>query len=177
MIVTPFESVDALIDALALGTHAHDEPDLDVLSHSLQCGHLLRNEQDDLELAVAGLVHDVWDAAAPGDHTDHDTRGAALVEALLGSRVATLVAGHVQAKRYLVVNDARYRDELSSRSTVTLAAQGDAMTDDEARAFEATETFEALITLRRADERAKIPGAVVPPLDEWRPLLMQLATR
>jgi predicted HD phosphohydrolase len=173
--VAPFESVDALLDALARGSDANDEPNLDVLAHSLQCGQLLQRETDDADLVVAGLVHDIWDAAAPGDHTDHDTRGAALVAPLLGSRVATLVAGHVQAKRYLVTMDARYRNALSGRSVVTLAAQGDAMTDDEARAFEATEMFDAVIALRRADERAKVPGAVVPPLAEWRPLLLQVA--
>jgi predicted HD phosphohydrolase len=175
--VAPFESVDALLNALARGKNANDEPNLDVLSHSLQCAHLLRTENNDAELATAGLVHDVWDAVAPGDHTDHDTRGAALVAPLLGSRVATLVAGHVQAKRYLVTMDAHYRDALSGRSTVTLAAQGDAMTGDEARAFETTYMFEALIALRRADERAKVPGAAVPPLAEWRSLLLQVAAR
>jgi predicted HD phosphohydrolase len=175
--VAPFESIDALLAALASGAHAHDEPNLDVLSHSLQCGHLLHTEQDDLELAVAGLVHDIWDATSPGDHTDHDTRGAALVEPLLGSRVATLVAGHVQAKRYLVAMDARYRNGLSDRSSVTLAAQGDAMTDDEVRDFEASPGWETLVLLRRADERAKVPGAVVPPLAEWRASLLQLTTR
>jgi predicted HD phosphohydrolase len=175
--VTPFESVDVLIDALVLGANEHDEPNLDVLSHSLQCGHLLRTEQDDPELAVAGLVHDVWDAVEPGDHADHAARGAELVAPLLGWRVATLVAGHVHAKRYLVSVDARYRDALSDRSRATLLAQGNAMTDDEARAFEATEIFDALIALRQADERAKVPGALVPPLVEWRPLLLQLAAR
>jgi predicted HD phosphohydrolase len=172
-----FESVDALLDALARGAHANDEPDLDVLSHSLQCGHLLRTEHDDAELAIAGLVHDVWDAVAPGDHVDHDRRGAALIEPLLGPRVATLVAGHVEAKRYLVAMDARYTSALSLRSSATLVAQGHAMTTEEARAFEANDLFDSLVTLRRADERAKVPGATVPQLAEWRSLLLQLTTR
>ena len=62
-----------------------DEPTLDGLAHALQCGAILRVEHpDDPELAVAGLVHDIADIVYPDDHTDHDRRGAELVEPLLG---------------------------------------------------------------------------------------------
>jgi predicted HD phosphohydrolase len=174
--VEPFASVDTLLAALAAGATANDEADLDVLSHSLQCGHRLRTEHpDDADLAIAGLVHDVWDAVSGGDHTDHDTRGAALVEPLLGPRVARLVAGHVAAKRYLVATDAAYRDQLSGRSTDTLRAQGGALDDAERDGLAASPDFEAMLTLRRADERAKVPGAAVPDLASWRDLLTATA--
>jgi predicted HD phosphohydrolase len=173
----PFPTVDALLDALAAGHAAKDEPELDVLAHSLQCAHLLTTERpDDPDLAIAGLVHDVWDAVS-ADHTDHDLRGAALVEPLLGERVARLVAGHVLAKRYLATADARYRSQLSGRSTRTLAQQGGALDAAEVDALVASTDFDAMVTLRRADERAKVPGAVVPGLDDWREPLNRAAQR
>jgi predicted HD phosphohydrolase len=172
MSVEPFASVDEVLTALAAGATANDEADLDVLAHSLQCGHLLRTEHPaDADLAVAGLVHDVWDAVSGGDHADHDARGAALVEPLLGPRVARLVAGHVVAKRYLVATDAAYRDQLSGRSTDTLQVQGGALDDAERDQLARSPDFEAMLTLRRADERAKVLGARVPGLDAWRDLL------
>ncbi|MCU1427085.1 MAG: metal-dependent phosphohydrolase [Actinomycetia bacterium] len=178
MIVPPFATVDALVAALAAGAHASDEPELDVLAHSLQCGHLLHTEHpDDAELAVAGLVHDVWDAVSPGDHRDHDIRGAVLVAPLLGARVARLVAGHVQAKRYLVASDATYRNGLSGRSTATLLEQGGGLDDDAIAALEASSDFDATITLRRADERAKVSGASVPALEQWRALLLEVSSQ
>jgi predicted HD phosphohydrolase len=171
----PFQSVGALLRALARGDTVHDEPGFDVLAHSLQCGALLRAEHpDDAELAVAGLVHDVWDAVVPDDHRDHDTRGAALVEPLLGARVARLVGGHVLAKRYLVAAEGTYANGLSVRSVETLAEQGGALDDDALARFAASPDFEALLSLRRADERAKVPGAVVPGLESWRELLLRM---
>jgi predicted HD phosphohydrolase len=175
---SPFPSVDALLRALAQGDTVHDEPGFDVLAHSLQCGALLRAEHpDDPELAVAGLVHDVWDAVVPDDHRDHDTRGAALVEPLLGARVARLVAGHVLAKRYLVSTERSYAGGLSVRSVETLAEQGGALDDDGLSDFTASPDFDAMVALRRADERAKVPGAVVPGLGSWLELLAEVSSR
>src|SRR5689334_17984691 len=124
-------SVDELLALLAAGSGVYDEPDVDGLSHALQCGAILRREHShDAELAVAGLVHDIADIAYPADHGDHARRGAVLIEPLLGPRVARLVGAHVDAKRYLVATDPSYRAALSPRSTETLAEQGDAFDRD-----------------------------------------------
>ena len=121
----PIATVDDLVTLLARGARVRDEPELDGLAHALQCAAILRAEHpDDSELALAGLVHDISDIAHPDDHTDHDHRGAALVEPLLGRRVARLVGAHVLAKRYLVTTDPAYRSRLSVRSIETLSAQG-----------------------------------------------------
>jgi len=171
-------SVSELIELLARGAAVRDEPTLDGLAHALQCGAILRAEHpDDAELAVAGLVHDVHDIAHPDDHTDHDRRGAELVEPLLGPRVARLVGAHVLAKRYLVTTDPAYRSRLSARSIETLAAQGDALADAELTQLAADPDREAILDLRRADERAKDPAARVPDLESWRPLLMVVFAR
>jgi len=175
--VQPPTSVSELVTLLARGAGVHDEPELDGLSHALQCGAILRAEHPaDVELAVAGLVHDIADIAYPDDHREHDRRGAELVEPLLGARVARLVGAHVLAKRYLVTTDPEYRRRLSARSAETLARQGDALGDGDLAALGADPDLDAILELRRADERAKVPGARVAELDTWVPALLQVAS-
>src|SRR5207244_13375198 len=120
--LTTNEDLFDLLDASA----AHDDSEaVDLLAHALQCAHLLSREApDDLELQVAGLVHDVYHAVDPSADAIHDREGARLVAPLLGGRVARLVGGHVAAKRYLVSTDPAYRQALSTRSGETLAHQG-----------------------------------------------------
>jgi predicted HD phosphohydrolase len=172
----PIASVSDLLALLERGSSVRDEPTLDGLAHALQCGAILRVEHpSDPELAVAGLVHDIADIVYPDDHTDHDRRGAELVGPLLGPRVARLVGAHVVAKRYLVTTDPRYRKRLSSRSAETLATQGDALADAELAALGSDPDLTAILDLRRADERAKDPDALVSGLESWHPLLTQVA--
>jgi predicted HD phosphohydrolase len=173
--IEPIESVDALLDLLAGSAIHADEEDVDLLAHALQCGQLLREvAPDDVELQVSGLVHDIGTALVPDAPDRHARIGADAVRPLLGTRVARLVAGHAEAKRYLVSVDASYRAELSPRSIVTLAAQGGPLDRRAADAFSRGRDAEALIALRRADDAAKVPGATVPGLDAWRPVLATL---
>ena len=102
-------------------------------------------------------------------------RGRRLVEPLLGG-VARLVAGHVVAKRYLVSTDPAYREALSARSVETLARQGGDLDGAARRAIDGSPDRHALLTLRRADDRAKVPGAVVPSSGHWRPVVAQLVS-
>jgi len=169
-------SVDGLLALLAAGAGVYDEPDVDGLSHALQCGAILRREHpEDAELAVAGLVHDIADIAYPSDHDDHARRGAGLIEPLLGPRVAKLVAAHVEAKRYLVATDASYRVALSPRSRETLGQQGDALDPEAIASLAADPDLGAILALRRADERAKDVQARPPSLDAWRDVLEAVA--
>ena len=96
----------------AASAFADDEGGLPILDHSLQCAARLRTSHpDDVELQVAGLVHDLgWLELDDGRWTlrldaAHDVDGRALVAPLLGPRVAALVGGHVAAKRYLLTTD------------------------------------------------------------------------
>jgi predicted HD phosphohydrolase len=174
--VTTLATVDDLLALLGRGHTVVDERRVDALSHALQCGALLRAEHpSDPELAVAGLVHDVSDIADPTDHRDHERRGALMVAPLLGERVAWLVGAHVVAKRYLVATDPAYRSQLSVRSVETLADQGDALDDGELGQLASDPDIDAILALRRADERAKDPHASVPGLDSWRGVLEQVA--
>jgi predicted HD phosphohydrolase len=173
--VRPFEDVDTLFEALAEGIRHDDEENVDILAHGLQCAAILSAEAPgDAELQVAGLVHDVgWYAGAGG--SDHAPRGAELVRPLLGDRIAWLVARHADAKRFLVTTDPSYLGLLSARSTVTLDAQGGVLDHDELLELRAAPELPALLALRRADDRAKVPGLDVPGLDPWRAVVERVA--
>ena len=157
-------TIDSLLDALRE----------DVKEHGLQCAYeLSQRVPDDLELHVAGLVHDV--AHRVTTEAMHGAVGADIVRPLLGDRVASLVKLHVDAKRYLVTVDPEYRAMLSSESVHTLAMQGGEMDDNERAAFEAEPAADDALVLRRADEAAKVDGRDVPGLDHWEAILRRMA--
>ena len=173
--VDAIDSVEALFDVLAASAAHADEEDVDLLAHALQCGQRLREvAPDDVELQIAGLVHDIGTALVPDAPDRHARIGADAVRGLLGARVARLVAGHAEAKRYLVAVDESYRNALSSRSVVTLAAQGGPLPPRAAEAFARSRDAEALVALRYADDAAKVPGAAVAALETWRPAVAAL---
>ncbi len=168
--------VDGLFLLLRRSAEQRDGETIDLLSHALQCAQLLATSApDDVELQVAGLVHDLGTVLEPDRPATHAASGADAVRPLLGERVAALVAGHDQAKRYLVTVDARYRDRLSVRSIATLRDQGGLLDPEERAAFLARPECDALVALRQADDRAKVPGTVVPGLDHWTLALYAVA--
>ncbi|MDQ3353075.1 MAG: HD domain-containing protein [Actinomycetota bacterium] len=181
MPVKPFLSTDDLLSALAsddgaLGIDGIPAEAVDPLAHHLQCAHRLSLvAPGDLELQVAGLVHDVGHILDPGDVSGHGRTGAEAVRSLLGERVARLVELHVPAKRYLATVEATYRARLSPASTASLVAQGGPMDAIEAGVFAADPDLDAALVLRSADEAAKFPGLSMPDLEHWRPVVETVA--
>lgn len=175
-----FETADQLIGFMAaLGRLPSAEGlALTELDHGLQTAALAaKAAPDDEELHVAALVHDLahpWDEAGQPRHA---LMGADAVRSLLGERVARLIAGHVPAKRWLVTADPAYRATLSEGSITTLEAQGGDMSPQERAWFESLPDWQAMVTLRRADDGAKVPGAEVAPLQAWVPAIERVAAR
>jgi predicted HD phosphohydrolase len=171
----PFENLQELEDQLlGMGhTPSAEATGLTELDHGLQCAaELGAYAPDDLELGVAGLLHDVGHGFSPV--RSHDEAGAEALRPLLGRRIAELVGLHIRAKRYLVTTDAAYRGLLSPLSVKTLALQGGDMTPAEVAAFEAEPYARDAVRLRRADEAAKVVGRPVAGLEAWLPAIRKL---
>lgn len=173
--MTAIHDIDALLTLLAT-CHADGGERVDQLAHALQCADLLAERvPDDEELHVAGLLHDIGHALAPDDDAGHGRIAGEAVEELLGERVARLIAYHVPAKRYLVTVDAEYRGRLSPVSVQTLARQGGTLSDAEVAACAALPDWDDGLTLRRADDDAKVVDKATSTLSDWRPVLERVA--
>jgi predicted HD phosphohydrolase len=171
-------SVDEIVGVLASGSDRSLSPNAPVslLDHALQTGALLvRDHPEDLELAVAGLVHDLGHLLPGGSDEHHAEDAAAAVRRALGERVAGIVALHVEAKRYLVATDGGYGALLARDSVVSLGRQGGALSAVDAESFLTSEWAADAVVLRRADDSAKVDGLVVDGLDRWVPRLRQLS--
>ena len=146
------------------------------LEHALQCAALAdRAGLDEVEV-LAALLHDVGHLDAPASAprmaelgvVDHEVLGARFLESLgAPERLCRLVAGHVQAKRYLVATRPGYAARLSVASLGTLAFQGGPMSVTEVEAFDADPLRDAYLRLRSYDEAAKVPGARVSDLTTY----------
>ncbi len=173
-------SVEEITTVLAAGSEQKLSPSLAVsqLDHALQTAALLEREvPGDLELAAAGLVHDIGQWLPGGSDETHAEGAASAVRQALGERVAGIMALHVAAKRFLVATEGAYGRVLSGDSVVSLGRQGGAMSDAEVAAFADLPWADDAVTLRRADDRGKVEGRAVRDLTHWVPILEQLSAR
>ena len=168
-IVRAMSALDGFSDSVVDGST------IDLLAHSLQTAAILDAEGASDEVVAAGLLHDIGHGVAPGRRADHGATGAAYVRGVLGDRVADLIELHVPAKAFLAATDEGYRSQLSVGSRASLDVQGGSLGPSEQQRFLDREHSLGALTLRRADDRAKDPNAVVPDLAHWVPLLKRLA--
>lgn len=148
--------------------------------HALQAAALAQ-ASGDVELQLAALLHDVGHLCFPDAEQmdnvgtlEHEMLGADYLTALgFSNRVATLVAGHVDAKRYLVSTNQVYSSKLSDASRKTLEFQGGAMSPLETQKFKNSPDHHDLLKLRAWDEAAKVPGKNVPGFEHYLPIIEQ----
>jgi [1-hydroxy-2-(trimethylamino)ethyl]phosphonate dioxygenase len=176
-------SVKALFDLLSAGGRdAYFGEPVTVLEHSLQAAWFVARRGADPELIAAGLLHDVGhllhdagqDAAQRGVDTHHEELGVEALEGHLPAAVLDPIRLHVAAKRYLCFAEPRYFRSLSPASVESLGLQGGPMSTDEAQEFLALPHAQAAISLRHADDAAKVGGLAVPGLETYRPLVESL---
>lgn len=172
------ERLDAVMQTLTVAARADyiGEP-VSQIEHALQAAHRAAKGGDEA-FALAALLHDIGHLADPSAE-DMEGLGAVAHERIgqdvllrlgFSERVARLVGGHVDAKRYLARKPA-YQARLTSASARTLELQGGVMDDAEAAAFEVNPLHKDILRLRAIDEAAKDPDADVPGLDHWRPII------
>jgi phosphonate degradation associated HDIG domain protein len=153
------------------------------LEHALQTAWLASQANSTPALIAAALLHDLGHLrhdlgegiGADGIDTRHEQLGYDWLLARFGPAVAEPVRDHVAAKRYLCRVDPEYYAQLSPASIQSLGLQGGPFSEDEASAFECLPRYREALQLRRWDDAAKVPGLPVPPLEEYRPLLLVLS--
>jgi predicted HD phosphohydrolase len=168
-------SVDDVLELLHSARRYTAGEDLSVLEHSLQTADILRQAfSDDVELQIAGLLHDIDHVI--GCHPSlHGDVAVAFLADLFPKPVTEMIRLHVPAKRFLIARDPTYRDRLTSASEATLRSQGEAMAIDEIELFQAEPLARRATALRRADEQAKSSSVRTSSLDAWREPLRALA--
>lgn len=156
------------------------------LQHAEQCAWHASQAGADEELTLAALLHDIGhlfddDGTIRNERVgvvNHDEVGERwLLERGCSSRLAALVGGHVDAKRFLVATNAQYNQRLSPASQETLRLQGGPMDPARAERFAADPLHRDKLRLRSWDEAAKDPAWVGPGIDSYREMMLRHLTR
>ena len=153
-----------------------------VLEHSLQAAWFVQRKGESETLVAAALLHDLGhllhsegeDAATRGLDTRHEELGAEALADHLPAATLDPIRLHVAAKRYLCSAEPRYLAALSPASVESLALQGGPMSAEETKSFLALPHARDAITLRHADDAAKVRGLAVPELESYRLLVASL---
>jgi predicted HD phosphohydrolase len=160
--------------------------------HAIQCAmHAERAFPRDKEIAVAALLHDIghmigldpplYAEVTKGTEFEkgigrmedcgivgHEGIGAHFALQLgFSERVASIIRGHVAAKRYLCATQPQYLKNLSDASKVTLRHQGGPMSEAECRAYEAEGMLKLHLKMRYFDEIAKDPDCEMKPVEYY----------
>jgi phosphonate degradation associated HDIG domain protein len=177
------DSVDAVFDLLAAGGgEAYFGEPVTVLEHSLQAAWFVQRKGAEDALVASALLHDLGhllhdegeNAARRGLDTQHEELGVTALHGHLPAAVLDPIKLHVAAKRYLCHAEPSYFASLSAASVESLALQGGPMAAEEAAEFLALPHARQAITVRRADDAAKVEGLAVPELKTYRPIVEYL---
>ena len=106
----------------------------------------------------------------------HEIVGANWLQQFFPEPVTEPIRLHVPAKRYLCAVDAQYWSGLSDGSKTSLVKQGGPMTEREVDEFELAPGHDAVVRLRRIDDRAKVVGLDVPPLSHYADAVLSVLT-
>lgn len=148
-------------------------------SHAIQTATIAESEGAGPEMIVAALLHDIGRIINPQDRqiTDagadagHEEIGRSFLDAYFDRSVTMPIKWHVAAKRYLMATDPSYSDLVSPGSKRSMVGQGGILKDADARAFIEKPFARDGITLRRWDDRAKLPNVETRPFEYFVPYL------
>ena len=164
------------------GADAYAGENVSQLEHMCQAAQLAAAEGYDSEVVLAAFLHDighllpVHDEADSMDgfgNIDHEKIGAYYLRQLgFSTKLCSLIASHVNAKRYLTFKYSDYYNKLSEASKRTLEFQGGVMKAEEAALFESHELFPLYIKMREWDEAAKTEHQKLPLLEKYRNMIL-----
>jgi phosphonate degradation associated HDIG domain protein len=181
-------AVDEVFEVLVrLGGEGYFGEAISKLEHAEQAAWHATQAGADEELILASLLHDIGhlveDPESIRDErvgvVNHDEVGERwLLARGFSPRVAGLVGGHVDAKRYLTAVNPAYLARLSPASVETLQLQGGPMSEADAAAFAEVPELRDVLRLRSWDEMAKDPAWDGPRLASYRDMITRhLASR
>lgn len=155
------------------------------IEHMCQCAQLAEASGADEDVILAAFFHDIGhlcEFAFPEKKlqhmdgvgiVDHEKLGYTYLRSKgFSEKIARLVQSHVEAKRYLTFKYPEYFNQLSEASIKTLVFQGGVMRQEEATAFESDPLYKLYVQLRRWDEQAKETAKPLPPLDNYRQMMI-----
>jgi|SRR5688572_14726399 2-amino-1-hydroxyethylphosphonate dioxygenase (glycine-forming) len=173
------EIIDEVFDLYELhgGEDYIGEP-VSQLEHMSQSAQLAIEHGSDDEIVLAAFFHDIGHICVTQNKSNsmdgygikrHEKVGADYLRRKgFPERVAKLVEGHVQAKRYLTYKHQDYYNSLSDASKKTLEFQGGRMSKEEADSFENDSLFETSILMRKWDELAKETDVPIVDLNDMK---------
>ncbi len=164
------------------GAEAYFGESVSMTEHALQAAHFAKAAGAAPALIVAALLHDVGHLIedVPDDIADwatdarHEEIGGRWLAQRFSPQVSEPVRLHVPAKRYLLATDPGYFANLSSASIITLELQGGPMSALEVSRFEGERFHRDAVSVRRWDDRGKVPGLVTAGLRDYRALIEAL---
>lgn len=157
---TNADEVLALVDELEEMTHAGH----DLRTLALR-GAALAQAEDDAQLVVATLLHDIGRArylskAAPG--IPHEEVGRRFVAERFPDRCAWIVKQHVIAQRYLVTVDESYKESLTGPQQTALRKHGGTLTQKQTLKFESGTWAADAVKVRRWADQAVTSDVTLP---------------
>jgi phosphonate degradation associated HDIG domain protein len=164
------------------GAEAYFGESISTAEHALQAAHFAQAAGAPPALIVAALLHDVGhliedvpdDIANWATDTRHEEIGSRWLAQRFSPQVSEPVRLHVRAKRYLLATDPGYFSNLSPASLITLKLQGGPMSGLEVSRFESERFHEYAVSVRRWDDRGKVPGLATLSLRDYRALIEAL---
>lgn len=150
------------------------------IEHMVQAAMLAEKNNEDIEVILASLFHDIGHLVAFDRETmgnfgikKHEKLGADFLRSLgITGKIPSLVENHVSAKRYLSRNE-EYYNKLSYASKQTLKYQGGPFNDLEANKYENDPNFKDYINIRLYDDQAKIINFPIKSLEYFKNMLRQ----
>ena len=175
-------AIDFIFERFQVRGNQHYGEEVTMQQHMLQAATLAEQDGQPPEMVAACLLHDFGhlihdfadDIADHGIDAVHEELGAQQLGQWFTDPVVEPGRLHVAAKRYICATDPDYLNGLSAASLQSLELQGGPMNEEEIREFESHPFFRESLTLRHYDDLGKQVEMQTPPLEYFRPLLVQL---
>lgn len=149
-------------------------------SHGIQAAMQAEEAGADAPMIVAALLHDIGHVFSPEapvgvQHYDdkHEVYASMWLRNVFIPEVSEPIFRHVPAKRYLVTTRQEYWDKLSDGSKRSLEEQGGKMSARELEDFEVTAFSQEGVQIRLWDDKAKVKGLELEPIEKYIKLMKQ----